>query len=52
LKTVVRRRETPITVALTYGMLVEGVIALAFFEKDAWTVVDFKTDRELEKEIV
>jgi ATP-dependent exoDNAse (exonuclease V) beta subunit len=45
------RRETPITVTLTGGMLVEGVIDLAFFEKDAWTVVDFKTDREIEKDL-
>ena len=27
------------------------MLDLAFLEKDAWTVVDFKTDRELEKEI-
>lgn len=33
------------------GSLVEGVLDLAFLEKDAWTVVDFKTDRELEKEL-
>jgi ATP-dependent helicase/nuclease subunit A len=45
------RRETPITVTLTNGMLVEGVVDLAFFEKDAWTVVDFKTDREIEKDL-
>jgi ATP-dependent exoDNAse (exonuclease V) beta subunit len=27
------------------------VLDLAFWEKEAWTVVDFKTDRELEKEL-
>ena len=45
------RRETPITLTLADGTLVEGVLDLAFQEKDAWTVVDFKTDRELEKEL-
>lgn len=45
------RRETPITVTLSDGTLVEGVLDLAFFEGDAWTVVDFKTDRELEQEL-
>jgi ATP-dependent exoDNAse (exonuclease V) beta subunit len=44
------RRETPITLTLSDGSLVEGALDLAFLEKDAWTVVDFKTDRELEKE--
>ncbi len=45
------RRETPITLTLADGSLIEGVLDLAFLEKDAWTVVDFKTDRELEKEL-
>jgi ATP-dependent helicase/nuclease subunit A len=45
------RRETPITLTLGDGILVEGVLDLAFLEKSAWTVVDFKTDRELEKEL-
>ena len=45
------RRETPITLMLADGSLVEGVLDLAFLEQDAWTVVDFKTDRELEKEL-
>jgi ATP-dependent exoDNAse (exonuclease V) beta subunit len=45
------RRETPITLTLADGTIVEGVLDLAFREKDAWTVVDFKTDRELEKEL-
>jgi ATP-dependent exoDNAse (exonuclease V) beta subunit len=43
------RRETPITLTLADGTLVEGVLDLAFREKDLWTLVDFKTDRELEK---
>ena len=29
------------------GSLAEGVVDLAFREGGAWTVVDFKTDREL-----
>jgi ATP-dependent helicase/nuclease subunit A len=45
------RRETPITLTLSDGSLVEGVLDMAFLENDAWTVVDFKTDRELEKEL-
>jgi ATP-dependent exoDNAse (exonuclease V) beta subunit len=45
------RRETPITLTLGDGTLVEGVLDLAFLEKDAWTVVDFKTDREIEREL-
>ena len=45
------RRETPITLTLADGTIVEGVLDLAFREKDAWTVVDFKTDREFEKEL-
>jgi ATP-dependent helicase/nuclease subunit A len=45
------RRETPIVMRLSDGTLVEGVLDLAFFEKQAWTVVDFKTDREVEREL-
>lgn len=44
------RRETPITLTLDDGTLVEGVLDLAFLENDIWTVVDFKTDRELQNE--
>jgi ATP-dependent helicase/nuclease subunit A len=44
------RRETPVTLHLD-GPLVEGVLDLAFIEQNEWTVVDFKTDRELEKEL-
>jgi ATP-dependent exoDNAse (exonuclease V) beta subunit len=45
------RREAPITLTLVDGTLVEGVLDLSFRENDAWIVVDFKTDRELEKEL-
>jgi ATP-dependent exoDNAse (exonuclease V) beta subunit len=44
------RRETPISLVLDDGRLVEGVVDLAFHELTpdfaGWTVVDFKTDRE------
>ncbi|MEO8256741.1 MAG: UvrD-helicase domain-containing protein [Acidobacteriota bacterium] len=41
------RRETPVTCLLPDGMLVEGVVDLAFEDGGAWMVVDYKTDREL-----
>jgi ATP-dependent helicase/nuclease subunit A len=46
------RRETPILLPMEDGSMVEGVIDLAFREWSprgaTWTVVDFKTDAELE----
>ena len=42
------RREAPVA-ALDDGTLVEGVVDLAFRESGRWTVVDFKTDRELDE---
>lgn len=33
------------------GTLVSEKIHLAFLEEDIWTVVDFKTDRELRKQL-
>jgi len=43
------RRETPVAILLEDGMLVEGIVDLAFTD-DAlvWIVVDFKTDFEIE----
>ena len=41
------RRETPVTCTLPDGMLVEGVVDLAFEDGGAWIVVDYKTDREI-----
>jgi ATP-dependent exoDNAse (exonuclease V) beta subunit len=41
------RRETPVTLTTDDGTLVEGVVDLAFEENGVWTVVDYKTDREL-----
>jgi ATP-dependent exoDNAse (exonuclease V) beta subunit len=41
------RRETPVTLRREDGTIVEGTVDLAFEESGRWTVVDFKTDREL-----
>jgi len=45
------RRETPVSFLRTDGVLVEGIIDLAFRESNGavphWTVVDFKTDRDI-----
>ncbi len=41
------RRETPVTCRLPDGALVEGVVDLAFEEQGRWTIVDYKTDREI-----
>jgi ATP-dependent helicase/nuclease subunit A len=40
------RRETPIAWRDPNGLLIEGVIDLAFEQAEGWTVVDFKTDEE------
>jgi ATP-dependent exoDNAse (exonuclease V) beta subunit len=45
------RHETPITITLADGSIVEGIVDLAFLEGEGWTVVDFKTDRELAKQV-
>ena len=45
------RRETPVLLRQADGRLAEGVVDLAFREETAkgarWTVVDWKTDREV-----
>jgi ATP-dependent exoDNAse (exonuclease V) beta subunit len=41
------RRETPVTWVQKDGMLIEGVLDLAFDDGDSTVVVDFKTDHEL-----
>jgi ATP-dependent helicase/nuclease subunit A len=41
-------RETPVTLRLESGAIVEGNVDLAYVEHDEVVVVDFKTDRELE----
>jgi ATP-dependent exoDNAse (exonuclease V) beta subunit len=40
------RREVPIAWRNTNGLLIEGVIDLAFEQAEGWTVIDFKTDEE------
>ena len=46
------RREVPVMLRTDCGSLVEGIVDLAFREDSpdfaGWTVVDFKTDHELE----
>ena len=40
------RREVPIVWRDPNGLLIEGVIDLAFEQAAGWTVIDFKTDEE------
>ncbi|MGH8545014.1 MAG: 3'-5' exonuclease, partial [Gammaproteobacteria bacterium] len=40
------RREVPIAWRDSNGLLIEGVVDLAFEQAEGWTVVDFKTDEE------
>jgi ATP-dependent exoDNAse (exonuclease V) beta subunit len=42
------RREAPVTLRLEDGTWIEGQFDLAFEEADGWTVVDFKTDADLD----
>jgi ATP-dependent exoDNAse (exonuclease V) beta subunit len=41
-------RETPVTIRLESGTLVEGSVDLAFETEGGFVVIDFKTDRELD----
>jgi ATP-dependent exoDNAse (exonuclease V) beta subunit len=41
-------RETPVTLRLDDGTIVEGHVDLAFEDGNGFVVVDFKTDRELD----
>jgi len=41
-------RETPVTLRLESGAIVEGTVDLVYEEAGGMVVVDFKTDRELE----
>ena len=43
------RREVPVTMRTDDGTVVEGVVDITFREAHGWTVVDYKTDRELEE---
>jgi ATP-dependent exoDNAse (exonuclease V) beta subunit len=42
------RRETPVSIVLEDGTLIEGVVDAAFEDDTGWTVIDFKTDVELD----
>jgi ATP-dependent exoDNAse (exonuclease V) beta subunit len=42
------RRETPVVDVLGVGEMLEGTIDLAFRDANGWTVVEFKTDDDLE----
>ena len=42
------RREAPVSMRADDGVLIEGVVDVAFREERAWTVIDYKTDRDLE----
>src|SRR5262249_24725489 len=44
------RRESPVICTLDDGTLIEGFVDLAFEEDGKWTVVDFKTDREIDSD--
>ncbi len=41
------RREVPVMLRESDGLLVEGIVDMAFREEGAWVVVDFKTDRDI-----
>jgi ATP-dependent exoDNAse (exonuclease V) beta subunit len=41
------RRETPVSVRVEDGTIVEGILDLAWEDEQGWTVLDFKTDAEL-----
>jgi ATP-dependent helicase/nuclease subunit A len=41
------RRETPVAAPGPAGVLVEGVLDLAFEDEEGWTVVDFKTTAQM-----
>jgi ATP-dependent exoDNAse (exonuclease V) beta subunit len=43
------RREAPLLLQREQGTVVEGAADLAFRDGEGWTVVDFKTDFELEE---
>ena len=43
------RREVPVALRDDDDTLIEGVVDLAFAEDGHWTVVDFKTDQELDE---
>jgi ATP-dependent exoDNAse (exonuclease V) beta subunit len=43
------RREVPIALQPSDGIVIEGVVDLAFEDRGEWVVIDFKTDHDLER---
>src|SRR5262249_30460653 len=43
------RRETPVALRQPDGAIVDGIVDLAFLGNGTWIVVDFKSDRKLER---
>jgi len=43
------RRETAVVLRMEDRVVVDGIVDLLFREGSTWTVVDFKTDREIER---
>jgi len=43
------RREVPVAIQPSPGVIIEGIVDLAFEEEGEWVVVDFKTDHDLER---
>ena len=41
------RREAPVSMRADDGRVIEGTVDVAFREDGIWTVVDYKTDREI-----
>ena len=43
------RREAPVSMRADDGVLIEGTVDVAFRQAGVWTVIDYKTDRDLEE---
>lgn len=43
------RREVPVAVQPAAGIVIEGIVDLAFEEDASWVVIDLKTDHDLER---
>ena len=41
------RREAPVSMRADDGRVIEGIVDVSFREEGVWTVVDYKTDREI-----
>jgi ATP-dependent exoDNAse (exonuclease V) beta subunit len=44
------RREAPVTYVDDDGVIVDGKVDLAFEDPDGWTVIDFKTSQEVDRD--